>query len=68
MADIYSSHCSEPWDADELHEVYLGGFNGTKKVPYANVAKLFGELDCGAFQSGQQHTLTMVVPKTVQDA
>lgn len=52
--DIYCKHCGEPWDIYELHEVYVGGFNGTKKVPYKRAVELFKELGCGAFQTGQK--------------
>lgn len=60
--DIYCRHCGEPWDMYELHEVYVGGSRGTKKVPYNQAVELFRTLGCGAFQTGQRCTNAVVDP------
>lgn len=58
--DIYCKHCGEPWDMGELHDVYVGGFYGTKKVPYKQAVELFKELGCGTFDRGQVCTNAVV--------
>ncbi len=66
--DIYCKHCGEPWDMAELHEVYVGGFNGTKRVPYGQAVELFKDLGCGAFQTGKTCSNAMVDPDRAEQA
>jgi len=66
MPDIHCRHCGEPWDIYELHEVYVGGSRGSKKVPYKQAAQLFRELGCGAFQTGQRCTNDVVDPAVAE--
>lgn len=46
--DIHCRHCGEPWDHDELHDMY--------KHTYTEAARAFKEFGCGAFKilSGQR--------------
>jgi len=44
--DIRCPKCGEPWDHDELHEMYD---SEGRHVPYAEASKRFRSLGCAAF-------------------
>ena len=46
MPDIYCSHCGEPTDMDELHD--MRNSNGDK-LPYQIASNHFAKFGCGAF-------------------
>jgi len=53
MPDIYCSHCGEPWDIAELHEVstvspeYTSSVLGTHTLSFSQAARLFPAMGCG---------------------
>ena len=47
MPDIYCSHCGEPTDMDELHD--MRNSNGDK-LPYQIASNHFAKFGCGAFK------------------
>lgn len=47
VMDIYCKVCGEPWDHDELHEMYVDG----RKVPYMEAWRRFKKMGCRAFGS-----------------
>jgi len=48
MPDIYCSHCGEPTDIYELHD--MRNSNGDK-LPYQMASNYFAKFGCGAFKS-----------------
>ena len=65
--DIHCKHCGEPWDHDELHEVYDADDN---KVSYTKAGQLFAEYGCGAFtfNGPKKCTNAMVDPERAERA
>jgi hypothetical protein len=59
--DIYCNRCGEPWEIDSLHDVFDG--NG-RAISYAEAAKRFERLGCGAFDAGDSPcNYSMVDPR-----
>jgi len=66
--DIYCKHCGEPWDHDELHDMYDADDN---KLSYAEAGRQFAKLGCGAFtilSTPKKCTNTMVDPDAAERA